>query len=260
MTTFQDATVEGLRKLVRLWNHGDAFRNCTGGGCFWMAGNLFHTAVESMRRAQLQEDTYGIGKEALAFFHECVPDTTDPKHWRTKPGFWVDDYGWWGIAFSKAYVASDQLHYDPSMKATFALNAKNCWEALHACWAKTPINWRKGGTHHTVTGGIPNTHGKSLLVGRNCVTNECYWYLSSLLGTEFGSHYLDRKANANDFFLQAKTQGILFDGSGLVYERFLGFRNTEHPEWTWVGDQGLFAICCYSNNKVRQVCSTDIRQ
>ena len=250
MTTFQDATVEGLRKLVRLWNHGDAFRDCgEHGGCFWMAGNLFHTAVESMRRAELQKDTYGIGKEALAFFHECVPDTTDPKHWRTKPGFWVDDYGWWGIAFFKAYFASDQLHYDPSMKATFALNAKNCWEALHACWAKTPINWRKGGKHYTITGGIPNTHGKSLLVGRNCVTNECYWYLSSLLGTEFGSHYLDPKANANDFFLQAKSQGILFDGSGLVYERFLGFRNTEHPEWTWVGDQGLFAICCYSNRQ-----------
>ena len=73
MATFKDATVEGLNTLVGLWNHGNAFRKCgTHGGCFWMAGNLFHTAVESMRRTKLQKDTYGIGKEALAYFDESI--------------------------------------------------------------------------------------------------------------------------------------------------------------------------------------------
>jgi hypothetical protein len=70
-----------------------------------------------------------------------------------------------------------------------------------------------------------------------------------LLGETFGQHYLDPNANANDFFLQAKTQGILFDGSGLVYERFLGLRKTDYPDWTWVGDQGLFAVSCYFNRQ-----------
>src|SRR5882724_1378872 len=128
MATFKDATVEGLNTLVGLWNHGNAFRKCgTHGGCFWMAGNLFHTAVESMRRANLQKDTYGIGKEALAYFEESIPNTANPRGWRHKYGFWVDDYGWWGIAFCHAYLASDQLRYGPSMKKKFALYAKNCW-------------------------------------------------------------------------------------------------------------------------------------
>jgi hypothetical protein len=34
-----------------------------------------------------------------------------------------------------------------------------------------------------------------------------------------------------------------------VYERFLGFPNTDHQEWTWVGDQGLFAVSCYFNRQ-----------
>jgi hypothetical protein len=250
MATFKDATVEGLNTLVRLWNHGNAFRKCgTHGGCFWMAGNLFHTAVESMRRTKLQKDTYGIGKEALAYFDESIPDTTNPREWRHKYRFWVDDYGWWGIAFCHAYLASDQLRYGPSMKKKFALYAKNCWEALNACWAHKRITWKKGRKSYTITGGIPNTSADATLAGRNCVTNECYWRLSGLLGETFGQHYLDPKANANKFFLQAKTQGILFDGSGLVYERFLGFPNTDHPEWTWVGDQGLFAASCYFNRQ-----------
>ena len=259
MATFRDATVDGLSKLIVLWNHGDAFRKpkekdkpgqpCDG-GCFWMAGNLFHTVVEGMVKVGLQHDTYNIGKEALEYFDECIPKTAKPREWRDKCGFWVDDYGWWGIAFMQAYSASDTLNYDPSMKQKFALYAQDCWEALNACWNTTPISWKKNGTQYTITGGIPNTsNGSPMLAGRNCVTNECYWRLSSILGQTFGDDYLDSKANANDFFLQAKAQSILFDPSLLVYERFFGLPKTEHADWTWLGDQGLFAICCYFNKQ-----------
>jgi Glycosyl hydrolase family 76 len=248
MTTFKDAAVQGFNTLVGLWNHGNTFQNCSGGGCFWMAGNLFHTAVDSMSRAGLQ-DTNNIGQEALDYFGGFIKDTTDPRNWRQEYGFWVDDYGWWGIAFMHAYFASDKLGYDSSRKEQFAANAKNCWEALNACWDNSPITWQKDGKSYTITGGIPNTLDDVTLAGRNCVTNECYWCLSGLLGRTFGEHYLDPNANADDFFLQAQTQGILFDGSGLVYERFLGLPNTQHPDWTWLGDQGLFAISCYYNSQ-----------
>jgi hypothetical protein len=251
MTTFKEATLDGLDTLVGLWDDGNAFRNCGDhGGCFWMAGNLFHTAVESMYRVQFQKDPFGIGDSAQKYFAECVPDTGDPREWHNKYGFWVDDYGWWGLGFFRAYVAADQLHYDPSLKAMFARNAKNCWEALNACWNnKDPITWRKDGKDYKITGGIPNTSKGGTLAGRNCVTNECYWYLSSYLGGAFGSHYLDPNANAYNFFLQAKDQNILFDSLKLVYERFFGLPNTDDPNWTWVGDQGLFAGCSYSNRQ-----------
>jgi hypothetical protein len=246
MTTFQDSAVQGLNTLVGLWNHGDTFKNCSGGGCFWMAGNFFHTAVDSMSRAGLQ-DTNNLGQEALDYFGGFVKDTTNPRNWRQEYGYWVDDYGWWGIAFMHAYLASNKLGYGSTMQAQFAKNAGNCWEALNACWDNSPINWQMDGKSYTITGGIPNTLGDATLAGRNCVTNECYWRLSSFLGRIFGQHYLDPNANANNFFLQAKTQSILFNGSGLVYERFLGLPNTDYPDWTWLGDQGLFAISCYFN-------------
>lgn len=248
MTTFQEATVQGLDTLVRLWRHSDAFRNCTGGGCFWMAGNFLHTAVESLYRAGLK-DTYDIGNDALCFFNGYIKDTVHPRNWRQEYGYWVDDYGWWGIAFITAYRFSDKLGYDSSMQAKFAKNAQNCWEALNACWDDSKIEWEYDHKSYSITGGIPNTTGGGLLSGRNCVTNECYWRLSAMLGDTFGQHYLDPNANANNFFLEAKDQGILFDGSGLVYERFLGMPNSDHADWTWVGDQGLFAISCYFNNQ-----------
>jgi hypothetical protein len=247
-TTFEEATTEGLGTLVRLWNHGDTFRNCSGGGCFWMAGNLFHTAVESMRRAGLP-DTYGIGTEALAYFDGFIPDTANPRNWRQEYGYWVDDYGWWGLAFIDAYFASSELGYDSSMKEKCAVNAQNCWEALNACWDISTISWESNGRSYAINGGIPNTLSSAPLAGRNCVTNECYWRLSAILGDTFGQHYLDPNANADSFFEEAKTQNILFDGSGLVYERFLGLPNTQYPEWTWLGDQGLFAISCYFNRQ-----------
>lgn len=251
MATFLDATNNGLKTLVGLWNGGGAFGDCGDhGGCFWMAANFFHTAIDSMVKVGLERDPYNIAAEALTLFEKYIPDTTNPRGWRGKYGFWVDDYGWWGIAFMRAYSASDALHYDPTTKGKFASYAKNCWEALNACWDSDQIKWQKDGRDYIITGGIPNTLQSELpLAGRNCVTNECYWRLSTTLGQNFGSHYLDCNANANDFFLQARSQSILFDSSLLVYERFLGLPGTKHPQWTWLGDQGLFAMCCYINGQ-----------
>ncbi|OSC42893.1 hypothetical protein [Mycobacterium decipiens] len=215
-----------------------------------MAGNLFRTALDSMWKLQLK-DTYGIGTDALAYFYENITDTANPRGWGNTYGYWVDDHGWWGLAFLRTYLSPDQLGYDADRKTELADNAKNCWEALNASWDPTAITWTKEGTTYTITGGIPNTAKTPdvLLAGRNRVTNELYWYLSSALYGNFGDHYRDPNANGNSFFRQALDQSILLNSSGLVYERFLGLPNTTNPSWTWLGDQGLFAGCCYFNQQ-----------
>jgi hypothetical protein len=257
MTTFKEAAVQGLATLVGLWNGGKTFLLPGGGGRFWMAGNFFHTAVDCMVITQ-QKDTFGclsgttLGQEAIKFFTEAM--TVPPAKWGEKDnplGYWVDDYGWWGLAFLRAYQNADFLGYT-SFKEDLATNAKNCWTALNACWNNTEVTWvDSNNKEHTITGGIPNTWDDSIkLAGRNCVTNECYWLLSIFLTSTFsadGNNYLD--PNANNFFAQGTNPNILFNRNGLVLERFFGMRssnqrlswpNTDNPNWTWLGDQGLF--------------------
>jgi hypothetical protein len=223
-----------------------------------MAGNAFHTAVECMVNTQ-QKDTFGLAKEAVAYFNNAITDPNNPTRWAKGPtggkgefGYWVDDYGWWGNAFIYSYFHADALGYNADFKNNLLFNATNCWEALHACWDPTPISWTGGnGLPYTITGGIPNTSDYTLLAGRNCVTNECFWRLSTNLWAAIpapdGQYYLDPNTNVNNFFAQAKNQGILFDSNGLVLERFFGLPYTNQPNWTWLGDQGFFLTCCFFN-------------
>jgi hypothetical protein len=260
MTTFHDAAVGALKTFYndrwKLKNGNNTF-SLPGGGCFWMAGNAFHTAVECM--VNTQQTDFGLAQEAVAFFDA---HTTPPNHppWWAKAhngqppefGYWVDDYGWWGNAFIYSYLHADALGYNADFKNVLLLYATNCWQALHACWDPTPIPvTTKDGMPANITGGIPNTSGNGLLAGRNCVTNECFWRLSTYLYKAYGpdgQNYLDPNTNVNNFFAQAKDYGILFYSSnGLVLERFFGLPNTDHPTWTWLGDQGLFLACCYFN-------------
>jgi hypothetical protein len=238
-----------------------------------MAGNFFQTAVDCMVKTQ-QTDTFGsvsgitLGQEAVNYFNGTITDPTNPTKWAKGPnggqgefGYWVDDYGWWGLAFLRAYQNADFLGYNSGLKEDLATNAKNCWEALHACWDNTEITWvDPNNNQHAITGGIPNTWDDSLiLAGRNCVTNECYWLLSSFLASTFSedaSHYLDPNTNFNNFFAQGTNPNILLNSNGLVLERFFGMRspnqrstwpNTQYPNWTWLGDQGLFFGCCWND-------------
>lgn len=250
MTTYQRAAMMSLDTMKTVWKGGDAFRNCTDGVYFfWMAGNFFHTAIDAMNQLQVK-DTYGFGADALKFFDESAPKGADPRKWPFESGFWVDDYGWWGIALIHAYRYADTLGYDAGTKQKFAVRAQNCWEAMNAFWQTSTVSWDINNAHYSVSGGVPNTLDPApALAGRNCVTNEVYWALSNLLFTEFGSHYKDSNALSSDFFRQGYEQAILFNSNNLVYERFFGMPggSTDH-NWTWLGDQGLFAYSSFYNN------------
>jgi hypothetical protein len=249
-TTFKDAATTGLATLATLWNKGDGFKNpqCTGGGCFWMAGNLLHTAIDTMSRLGVK-DSYGFASDAIAYFDARIPNRDTPREWSKQYGFWVDDYGWWGIGFLRAHQSADRLGYDADTKAQLSLLAQSCWQALDACWDPSALSWGSGDAKHTVTGGIPNTVGTGELIGRNSVTNSCFWFLSSLLANTVGQQFLDPNADEGGFFGQALTQKILFDPSGLVYERFFGMPTSSYPSWTWLGDQGLFAGASFLNKQ-----------
>jgi hypothetical protein len=275
MTTFKSAAVTGLKTLVSLWKDGNTFRSSSDptkpgpGGCFWMAGNLFHTAVDCMVKTQQKDDGFipgtTLGQEALKFFIDATTTnpSVPPAQWGEENGplgYWVDDYGWWGLALLRAYQNADFLGYT-SFKEDLATNSKNCWTALNARWNNTAVTWvDSNNSQHTITGGIPNTWDDSItLAGRNSVTNECYWLLSSFLASTFsgdGNNYLDPNTNFNNFFAQGTNPNILFNSNRLVLERFFGMRspnqrwswpNTDHPNWTWLGDQGLFFGCCWNN-------------
>ena len=141
-----------------------------------MAGNFFHTAVDCMVRTQ-QKDAFGsvpgttLGQEALKFFVDATTKDppVPPAKWGEQNGplgYWVDDYGWWGLAFLRAYQNADFLGYT-SFKEDLATNAKNCWTALHTCWNNTGVTWvDSNNNQHTITGGIPNTFKSRLPRGR----------------------------------------------------------------------------------------------
>lgn len=250
MTTFKQAALMSLDNMKTVWKGGDAFRNCGDhGGCFWMAGNFFHTAVLGMAEVNVN-DSYGFGLDALKYFDERMKGNPDPRKW-TNTGIWIDDFGWWGLAFGHAHRFATILGYDASTKQSFADRAKNCWEAMNACWQTTSEPWQNPDKTKTykVDGGVPNSPGTGELKGRNNVTNEVYWALSNMLTKDFGSHYCDANALASNFFRQGLEQDILHDANNFIYERLHYMPG--HPvnaDWTWMGDQGLFAYSCFDNN------------
>ncbi len=253
MTTLNIAAMKSLDTMKTVWKNGDAFRNCGDhGGCFWMAGNFFHTSLDAMLQLQVKDaGNFSFGADAIAFFDDRMKNNPDPKEW-FKTGIWIDDFGWWGLAFVQAYRHAADLGYDAATSQHFVQRAKDCWTAMNAFWQNDPVKWDvKDGPHaghYEITGGIPNTLDTApMLNGRNCVTNEVYWALSNYLTADFGSYYNAPGTQASQFFLQGYEQRLLLDPQNLVYERFYGMPKSDNPAWTWLGDQGLFAISSFNN-------------
>jgi hypothetical protein len=230
MTTYKEAATAGYNRVLQLWNAG-GFTGATD--AFWLSGNTLRTVVLYMLTAGLKDTESFIAKRLADFA------STD------KNGIWLDDFGWWAIAFMLAARNSDALGLDADTRKNLVNGAITCWQTMGSGWDinNTP----------PVPGGIWNTQQDPAVAmqGRNCVTNEVYWLTSMQLSalTDDPS-YLDPNKNSGKFFADADQKGLLFIQYQpmkvwLVCERFdetdLGFGK---PGWFWAGDQGLFFSCC----------------
>lgn len=262
MTTCQTAALESLQVLAGLWNGAVPFggSDC-GGGCFWMAGNAFHSAIKCLVGLGIP-DTYSFGLTAQAFFSGIVKAQPNPADWGnqdTNPsnpnhglGYWVDDYAWWGLAFADAFENADLLGYNSEFKTTLGQFAKNCWIAMNARWDCGAVpSYPSIPTVYPVVpifGGIPNTTSAQQLAGKNCVTNASFWRLSQRLYKLFDDMtYIF--PNEQAFFVQAINQYLLYQSApgpdmALVLQCFAGMQQS-NPNWVWLGDQGLLSACLF---------------
>ena len=157
--------------------------------------------IQAARHIQLIEDAFRL-------FDDKVTDT-DPKNWYND-GIWVDDYGWWGIALTKAYISAEILGYNDSSKNKLGKYANNCWIGMYTAW--DPSVMQNDDPNVRISGGIWNSkQSNSYLAGRNCVTNEVYWLLCHYLSVAIGPQFMDPNTNEAVWFSQAKTSNVLLD-------------------------------------------------
>src|SRR5262245_44780587 len=170
----------GYTKLLDVWNQaraltkgdGDSLANLGYG--FWHAGNTLDTFMDYYRRARpagYQIEAANRTEEAIAVFKTAigVNPTSPPIAQITVPRVaWWDDYGWWGVAFVKAYELT---------KAPKHLQCvKTCWDFMD-----------QGGRHYNDNdpnekNGTWNHSPKDKNPGvQNLITNSLYLNLSSQL-------------------------------------------------------------------------------
>jgi hypothetical protein len=244
--TYRSAAQAGFEVLTQQYKTPHIFD-----GNFWFGGTTLNTCLNYLVAAKQTDRSVQILPTAFDVYQSL----------RTNPGWWKDDYGWWGVAFAFAISHRRQLGYGgPSHDELFnelLAAAKSCWEQLRENWRNTTYNRKvKGGYSDNaaagadIRGGTFNNSPDSTnppLSGRNSVTNEGFWILSQRLAQLVpGDPSYSQMAGAESaWFAQwlafpknnSGRTGILND-LGLVLERPTG--NRTDPAWFWSGDQGLF--------------------
>jgi hypothetical protein len=216
---------------------------------FWFAGNTFHTLLDYMIAAGVDDTKQKPPLLPVAWgLYQTLLDQSD---------WWRDDYGWWGDAFVLAINNRRALgyggsNYDPLFRG-FLTAADNCWTKMQENWTDTAYDAASDNAAGSanIWGGVYNYKNPSLqLTGRNSVSNEGYWLLSMGLSKLQPAVLTYAKGAADaQFWMQqwlARTPtacngtgqiGIL-DLQCHVLERPMGTVNA--PTWFWTGDQGLF--------------------
>jgi hypothetical protein len=105
METYATAADKGFQYLVSLYQTPDMFKDN-----FWFGGNAFHTCLDYMIYAKVN-DTNGVVQTAHDIYIKLVTPPLPPA---PPPGWWRDDYGWWGNAFVLAYNNRAPLGYGDS--------------------------------------------------------------------------------------------------------------------------------------------------
>jgi hypothetical protein len=262
MPTYTDAAKAGYDRVLKLWDECRGFEGEPD--AFWLSANTLRTVTAYLLMAPVKPpDTTSFIVKALDSFEKMVPfDATDEvlKKIRKESGIWVDDFGWWAIAFILAAQNDGVLGLE-KMRDRLLRGAEHCWKLMGFGWD----------TKNTgpVEGGVWNTEEKKPMSGRNCVTNEVFW-LTSLRLYQFAKdrRYLDPTkgvegvndqpvgaVDAVKFFQHAHERKLLFiqyspEQVFLVRERFDEVESgLNKPDWFWAGDQGLFIACCHEDEQ-----------
>jgi hypothetical protein len=233
---------DGYTKLLGVWNatkalpkdEGDSLANLFYG--FWHAGNTLDTFMDYYMRAQppgYQKEAAGRTEEAIAVFKTAIGvDFLNPPAKPPKVAWW-DDYGWWAVAFIKAYELTNASRYLQC--------AKTCWDFMEQGGRHYPLKdpYEKNGTwnHDPAEQGV-----------QNLITNSLFLNLSAQLYrlTE-DEKYLNGACDQFEWFYHWFQQGALYpvaSGGNLVYPScgnpvsVNGASIQEYKGQYWTGDQG----------------------
>jgi hypothetical protein len=166
---------------------------------FWHAGNSLDIFMDYLGRAKPQDykkTAAQLAEEAVTIFKDMTFDKTtgvDPTQYPLDQppltGCWWDDYGWWGIAFLKAYqLTSDVRHLHV---------ARVCWHFMEAGGrhyaGNNPIAEKGGTWNHSPQDTDPGI--------QNVVTNGVFLILSARLSKQMGDkQYHDGARAQYDWF------------------------------------------------------------
>jgi hypothetical protein len=215
----------GFGRLVNAWNAAHKAGLLNKGQGYWHAGNTLDTYVDYLVAAK-QGDAAGIVGLSYPLF---TTNLGTPE----APGWWRDDYGWWGIAFLNASR--------PDHASILGLSdavVRQCFNAADVCWQIMNYNWEKGG--HT---GVRNDPAPGNGVA-NTITNVLFLMLSlRRYHIKKDVQALETAKSVFDWF--SNRQGTQPDIKRLLNSDNLIRETPGSPDdRAWTGDQGWFWRAC----------------
>ena len=219
---------QGFSQMFGAWSNVSATDFEATSQLYWHMGNTLDASVTFLVQDS-RRDTAGIVAKSYPLFMIKVgtPEA---------PGWWRDDYGWWGIGFLNAA--------EPAHAKILGLDGPalaNCMAAAKLGWQIMNHDWEAN--HHDGVRNDPS--GK--LTETNTITNVLFMMLSLRLYK--ASNMEDQQAlNAArgvfDWFYNAKpppqsTSG-LFNKQNLIRYK----PGPELDERAWCADQGWFWRAC----------------
>jgi hypothetical protein len=176
-TTYKSDFFAEFEKFKTTWDQDrwadvDPEKHTSGVKSWWRVGNALHTAIEGMAAAQQK---WGDGAHHIIVTVRQMLDEARDFFFRRygQSDVWVDDYGWWGIAFVAVYE-----NFEIFKNVQGATAADECLQFADDCWQQMRDKaWDTGGSRYPIpiTGGCWNNkqHGS-----QNTVTNALYLTLS----------------------------------------------------------------------------------
>lgn len=219
----------GFAQLMKSWTRAwDVGVLATGQG-FWHAGNTLDTCVTYLAQAK-QNDTDNIVSRSYTILFDLLAGTPE------SPGWWRDDYGWWGIAFLNAAANAQTLGLSEQTKQYCINGADRCWQIMNTDW--------KNNNHN----GVRNNPGTNPTPETNTITNVLFLMLSLRRYQMSGNTDQDALTAATgvfDWFYNAMPPPWepvtgLFNSKNLI--RYYPSHTTSDRAWT--ADQGWFWRAC----------------